>query len=172
MGGQAVEKLVEIAMEQADRLFVNTEYIFDYADDDLLAEHMCKWPLWRQLYHMLHSMDQRFINPFDYSDHRPDGFTIAALNAPIDMPALTKGELLPYYRQVKLRIQRYLSTLTVSSLQERPPRCRFSRFELLLGQFRHVMFHIGMIHGCILMRKGEIPNYVGLSDPVKPVGLL
>ena len=41
--------------------------------------------------------------------------------------------------------------------------------DLILGQFRHIMFHIGMIHGCILMKNGEIPDYVGLAKPIRPI---
>ena len=84
---------------------------------------------------MLHSMDQWFINPYTYKDHRSDGFEIAALN---------------------------------TELTEYPEKSKFTKLELILGQFRHIMFHIGMIYGCILMERGEIPNYAGLADPIKP----
>ena len=163
------ERLIEIINDQASRLFTNTEYASEYVDDALLSKMICKWPLWRQLYHMLHSMDQWFINPFDYRDHRPDGFTIAALNAEIEMAPLRKTELTEYYDSIRAKVKAHLSNLTVESLTEYPPDCKFTRFDLLLGQFRHIMFHIGMIRGCMLMERDEIPNYMGLSAPIKPV---
>ena len=119
---------------------------------------------------MLHSMDQWFINPFRYKGQMPDGFDIAALNTDLDLNALTKDELLEYYLKIKSKLQSYLSTLTVTDLSVSPEGCTFSKLELLLGQFKHIMFHIGMIHGCILMETGEIPNYLGLSDPIEPSG--
>ena len=162
------ERLIEIINHQASRLFTNTEYVLDYVDDALLARKISKWPLWRQLFHMLHSMDQWFINPFDYRDHLSDGFAIAALNTEIEMGPIKKAELVKYYNLIEPKIRAYLSNLKVASLIEYPPNCKFTRFDLLLGQFRHIMFHIGMIHGCILTERDEIPNYIGLSKPVRP----
>ena len=161
------ERLIEIINDQASRLFRNTEYVFDYVDDKLLSKKICKLPLWRQLYHMLHSMDQWFLNPFRYKDHRKDGFNIAGLNTELEMEAVKKDELLKYYKKIRAKVRNYLSNLTVNELAEYPEDCKFTKFDLLLGQFRHIMFHIGMIHGCILMENGEIPNYVGLSPPIK-----
>ena len=100
----------------------------------------------------------------------PDGFDISALNTDLDLNALTKDELLEYYLKIKSKLQSYLSTLTVTDLSVSPEGCTFSKLDLILGQFKHIMFHIGMIHGCILMETGEIPNYLGLSDPIEPSG--
>ena len=86
----------------------------------------------------------------------------------VDDRLLSKGELFEYYLKIKTKLQGYLTTLTVADLSLRPEGCTFSKLDLLLGQFKHIMFHIGMIHGCILMENGEIPDYVGLSDPIKP----
>ncbi len=165
------ESLIVIINSQSTQLFQNIESLFDYVDDQLLTKKNCKWPLWRQLYHMLHSMDQWFINPFKYTNHGTDGFKIAALDTELDINALKKVELLEYYRQIKEKVSNYLKNLKVSELTEPPEDCKFTRFDLILGQFRHIMFHIGMIHGCILMENAEIPNYVGLSDPIKPATL-
>lgn len=161
--------LVSIINDQSKQLFKNTEYVLDYIDGKLLTENICKWPLWRQLYHMLHSMDQWFLNPFRYQDEREDGHEIAALNTEIERAPLSKTELRDYYRQTKDKITAYLGDLKETALTECPEGSRFTRLDLILGQFRHIMFHIGMIHGCILMRNGEIPDYVGLSEPVRPV---
>ena len=163
------KNLVSIIRSQSTQLFKNTEYLFDYVDNRLLAEKICKWPLWRQLYHLLHSMDQWFINPYMYKDQREDGYNIAALSSDCNRPPLTKEELFEYYRMIKGKVGDYLGSLKEASLSEYPEGSKFTRLDLVLGQFRHIMFHIGMIHGCILMKNGEIPNYVGLAAPVKPI---
>jgi hypothetical protein len=154
---------IEIIKNQSRQLFQNTEFIFEYVDDRLLAKKICNWPLRRQMYHMFHSMDQWFINPFKYKDHRPDGFDIAGMNTHLEMNALKKDELLEYYLKTKAKVQGYLSSLDSAELIEYPEGCKFTKLDLILGQFRHIMFHIGMIHGCILMENSEIPNYVGLE---------
>ena len=160
--------IVDNIIAQSGQLFKNIEYLFDYIDDALLKKQICKWPLWRQIYHMLHSMDQWFINPYRYSDSRSDGYKIAALNTELASLSLNKEQLHEYYLQIKEKTWNYLRNLRGSDLSTCPEESNFTKLELILGQFRHVMFHIGMIHGCILMEKDEIPGYVGLSDPIRP----
>lgn len=163
--------LTNIVMDRAQRLFENTQFVFDYVDDALLAKTLSKWPLWRQLFHMLHSMDQWFINPFKYVDPREDGFLITALNTEVHMAPMTKRELTDYYLDVNTKVQAYLSSLSDEELAAKPEDSKLTRLDLILGQFIHIMYHIGMIHGCILMERGEIPEYSSMSPPVKPVDI-
>ena len=164
------ESFINTISIQAKQVFRNIQSVFDYVDDDILSAGLCKWPLWRQLFHMLHSMDQWFISPFEYEDGWENGHQINALNTEIDMPAISRKELLSFFLRVEAKVEDYLTGLTDSDLFETPTECRFTRFELILGQFRHINFHIGMIHGCILMKNGEIPDYFGISNPVEPLG--
>ena len=113
-------KLVSIVKTQSEQLFKNIEFLFDYVDDQLLKKRLCKWPLWRQIYHMLHSMDQWFINPFSYADHRKDGFDIAALNTDYDIAPLRKDELVEYFQATKSKICDYLYNLDDLSLSGYP----------------------------------------------------
>jgi hypothetical protein len=166
-----MDKLTAVINKRVQRLFANTQYVFDYVDDDLLAKKLCKWPLWRQLFHMLHSMDQWFINPFNYLDPREDGFLITALNTEVDMAPMKKSELSDYYDSIKAKIQTYLSTLTDEELAASPECSPLSRLDLILAQFIHIMYHVGLIHGCILIERGEIPEYFSNSAPVWPVGI-
>ena len=90
------------------------------------------------------------------------------MDTDLEMNALKKDELLDYYQKTKAKVQNYLANLNSTRLTEQPEGCTFIKLDLILGQFRHIMFHIGMIHGCILMENNDIPNYVGLSDPITP----
>ena len=116
-----MESLIASINEQASRLFVNTEHLLAYVDDGLLTAPISKWPLWRQIYHMLHSMDQWFINPFEYEDERDGGFDLAALNTTTSATPLTKSELSACYARIKNKTVRYLESLTVQKLSEHPP---------------------------------------------------
>ena len=42
-----------------------------------------------------------------------------------------------------------------------------TKLELILAQLRHIFYHIGYLHCCIKMEKGESPEYIGLYK-VKP----
>ena len=152
-----------IIRRQSEQLFENIGYVLDYADDDLLSRAICRWPLWRQFYHLVHSMDQWFINPFDYTERHADGEVIRAINTPIDMEPLSRAELREYLAEVESKIRDYLVTLDDATLLEAPPGCPVSRLDLILGQFRHVMYHVGMLHGCLVVETGDIPDYRGLG---------
>ena len=160
---EVMKTMVEVIRRQSEQLFDNIGYVLDYTDDDLLARPICRWPLWRQIYHLLHSMDQWFINPFSYTERHPDGAMIRAINTPVDAKPFSRAELREYRGQVEEKIRTYLAGLTDAQLLEYPEDCPVSRLDLILGQFRHVMYHVGMLHGCLVVETGEIPEYRGLG---------
>jgi hypothetical protein len=58
----------------------------------------------------------------------------------------------------------YLEKLDDGMLADRPPGCPHTRLTLVLGQYRHLMYHIGLIHGCLRAKSGGTnPPYVGLE---------
>lgn len=42
-------------------------------------------------------------------------------------------------------------------------KCRYIKLELILGQFRHISSHIGMINGQTIERTGKFPIFAGLD---------
>jgi len=38
---------------------------------------------------------------------------------------------------------------------------------VILAQLRHIFFHVGYLHCCIKMEKGETPEYIGLYKAVQ-----
>nr|WP_319489299.1 hypothetical protein [uncultured Caproiciproducens sp.] len=131
--------------------------------------HTCKMndvvgevPIWKRLYYTLHSLDQWFINPQEYVEppfHETD------LNS-FDVPSkrvLTREELAIYYEGLQLKILQYLNQLTDDMLAERPEDCQFTRLALILGQYRHLMYHIGIINASTVMETGKQPKIIGMS---------
>jgi len=160
-----MDDLIRIIKEQTQTLYLNTDAILDALNEsDLYDKNICDWPLGDQIYHMLHSMNYWFINPSLYPE--PD-------YSPTDKGTkkiLTKNEIIEYCKSVKDKITKYLENLNSDSLAERPPNCQFSKLALILGQFRHFMYHVGLIHGCLRIHtKGTSPQYFGLDSPIKPL---
>lgn len=58
----------------------------------------------------------------------------------------------------------YLATLTDEMLYEKPEKCRYSRMELVLRQFRHISFHTGMLNGQTAVTTGEFPMWVSEAE--------
>ena len=97
----------------------------------------CGVPCWRWVYHALHSADKWFINPFDYEE---PPFHEEGMDNP-DKPCkgvLSDEQLLRYLDSVEKKTIEYLDTLTDEMLYEKPEKCRYTRMELVLRQFRHI----------------------------------
>jgi DinB superfamily len=162
-----MNELMKTITEQTQILFANVETTLNSIEDDQLYNtNICDWPLAEQIYHMLHSFDQWFINPNNYKE--PD-----ILQRKTDEGRkLSKLELIEFYDSIKVKISSYLEHLKGESLSSQPPDCQFNRLALMLGQYRHLMYHIGFIHSCLrIYTRGTSPPYHGLGLPIPPTEL-
>jgi hypothetical protein len=155
-------EIVSTLIAQTGILFLNIdETIKAIEETQLYNEKICDWPLSEQIYHMLSSLDQWFVNPYSYQE------------SPLDLKknnaGLSKSDLVEYSETIKNKILKYLENTSIDSLSEYPRDCKFNRLTLILGQFRHLMYHIGLIHGCLRVYTGGTnPAYHGLGPPIKP----
>ena len=91
---------------------------------------------------MLHSLDLWFINPNDKSFQEPC-IHIPNLNN-LDVKTdryISKTEIKEYYDAIKNKITAYTNSLDDTRLIEKPADCQYCKFELILGQFRHLHTH-------------------------------
>lgn len=109
----------------------------------------------RFLFHTLHSLDKWFINPASYKyDANSSGGISECLSvtasseldfSPAVGTVIPRKNLEKYGTFVTEKIREYVKNLTDDKLCEKPEGCKFSRLELILGQFRHVMCHVGIL---------------------------
>jgi hypothetical protein len=160
---EMVQKLVSLINKQDQILFRNLESLLEDADEEKLRQPgSWSWPPGEQVYHMVHSMDKWLINPEVYEEPLFEDLGIQRIE-PGSISHLTKPELQVYWGFVKAKVNRYIETLTDVDLNVCPEKCRFTRLELILGQYRHFMYHIGLAHGCIRSETGHNPEYIGLG---------
>jgi hypothetical protein len=153
---------------QAVLLFSNIDETFNSLLARDFRKAACGHPYWKHFYHMLHSLDQWFINPFEFIE---PGMQVSGLNS-YDVKIkkqLGKKELLKYYGQIRSKIKKYLASLKDAELAEKPAGCRYTRLDLIIAQSRHLMYHIGFIHACIRNDTGKWPEYKGLSNPLQRI---
>ncbi len=156
-----VDTIVQTIRLQTKVLLDNIQKTLDYCDDSLLQKSFSSWPICKQFYHMLHSLDEWFIDPTSFVEpniHQPYFRT-----ADIGPQRLTKEQLSNYFMEICSRIDNYLSSLAFSLLQESAGKGNLTRLDLMLIQFRHVMHHIGYLHCAIRIETGESPTYIGFS---------
>ena len=159
MNGQGY---LEAIREQTRRALWEVGNVVDCIPESMWDAPYCGMPLYKHVYHMLHSLDQWFINPRRYEEpafHIPN---LNNLDVATDM-ALSREQLHTYFLQVSKKTEDYLDTLTDSQLLEQPEGCEWTRFTLILGQHRHLHSHMGMLMGFIIAKTGLWPKVIGLT---------
>lgn len=153
-------EIVEIIAGQTIILLHNVKTTILTCDLDYM---LCSMPVWKHVYHALHSCDQWFVNPDNYRTEPP--FHEPGLNS-LDVTsgtALSRETLLDYYEHIRQKTVSYLQTLDDESLIQKPDGCRHTRMALILGQYRHLYAHLGNINATTMIQTGMWPRVAGLD---------
>ena len=148
---------------QTIQIFQNIEILLDTIPVNEFDSLKGGFKTWKHFYHLIYSLDKNFINPCNFEDpefHKKN-MSIIFLN---DSNNLSKNEIENYYRTVKEKIQNYINALNDETLEEKilfKEMC-LTKLELIIAQLRHIFYHVGYLHCCIKMEKGETPEYIGL----------
>lgn len=160
------DSLVNIIAEQTERALWEVKNVIGCIPDALWEKAYCGAPCWQHVYHMLHSLDRWFINPRDKAFREPE-LHAEGLND-LDTPpvkTLSRDEIDSYYQCVCRKVRGYLADLPDECLLAYPPDCEYTRFTLILAQFRHLHSHMGMLMGFVINDTGLWPRVLGLEQP-------
>lgn len=136
--------LINTIIEHTNVMFYNFSITLKTCDMDTI---LCDMPIWKHVYHTLHSLDQWYINPEIYNEpnfHEPN------LNS------------LDYFETIKEKIMKYLNSLSDEDLYEKPDGCEYNRLSLILGQFRHFHCHMGNINATTIYNTNKWPRVAGM----------
>lgn len=161
-----------------DILKEQTEILLKNLDDQIAAANLTAvidgLPNSRYLFHTIHSLDKNFINPDTFTEPSRSVCGVAPELSIIDekrscyRPAaditITRGQLSGYASYVRQKTEAYFDTLNDTTLSEKPGSGTFSRLALILGQFRHLMWHMGLSSGVTVQAGKEWPVYSGLYN--------
>lgn len=153
--------LIKTIQESTEVLFLNFETTLKTCDMDYV---LCEMPIWKHCYHTLHSLDQWYINPYDYThpsfhEEKLNSLDYIDLNGKV----LTRDELMEYFKSIQTKIRKYLENLNDDDLYEIPSGCKYNRLEHVLGQFRHFHYHMGNINAVAMVTKNQWPRVVGTN---------
>lgn len=161
--------LTGILREQTGILLKNLDDQIADADLDAVIDGL---PNWRYLFHTIHSLDKSFINPDDFTEPDISVCGIEPDLAVIDEKrpsyrqapevTVTSSQLERYASYVRRKIESYFDTLNDTLLAEKPGSGRFTRLTLILGQTRHLMWHVGLSSGLTVQAGKPWPVYTGL----------
>ena len=160
-------QLNEIIADQTKRVLWEVKNVIDCVPENLWNKEYCDMPLWKHIYHMLHSLDMWFINPRDKNYCEPSIHTENLNNLDVvSYKILSRNDIDSYFNQIEIKITDYISKLTDEQLLEYPENSEYTKFTLILAQFRHLHTHMGMIMGFIIDDTGLWPNVLGLTKPI------
>jgi hypothetical protein len=154
---------IDIIRDQTKRALWSINNIINCIPDSYWDKLYSEMPLWKHVYHTLHSLDMWYINPKRYEEPK---FHVKNLNNldEVTYKLLPRRELKEYYKSIEKKIDIYFSYLTEDMLLEKPEDCEYTRFTLILAQHRHLHTHMGMLMGFIIAGEGLWPKVIGLED--------
>ena len=127
----------------------------------------------RYIFHNLHSMDRFFINPVDYVYEGEKLFGIPENLSVISSEregyvedtsiVIPREKLLAYFENIKKKIEGYFEGLTSEELIQKPEGNEYTRLELILGQFRHQLWHVGLSSAITFEGKKIWNEFTGLN---------
>ena len=71
---------------------------------------------------------------------------------------LDRRQIDDYFYTIKAKLSLYLTSLHDEDLLQRPENCTWTRFTLILAQFRHWHLHLGMLMGFVQADTGLCPR--------------
>ncbi len=154
-----------VIREQTRRALWNVRNVISCVPGGMWGRDYCEMPLWKHIYHTLHSLDRYFINPWDYTEPPFHVQDLNDLDVKTDK-ALSRDDLIRYLECIEQKINAYLDGLTDGMLLEKPESSAFTRFTLILAQHRHLNCHLGMLMGFIIAETGLWPVTVGLQSEI------
>lgn len=128
-----------------------------------LNKKLYNQPLWKHIYHAMFWFDYWCCTPENFvgADFHCDN--LHSLDLETDV-IVTQDDLLNYFEIIKAKTSNYLESLTEYMLNEVVDNCdNKSRFECILGQFRHASFHLGNVNAMTINDTGKWP-YVSARE--------
>jgi len=154
---------IEIIKHRFIQVLSSIENLFSYIPENLYNKKINGYLIWKQLYHLLNSLERNFIDPnnYEYPDFHED-----KLNS-LDYKSekkLNKKTLYNYFISIKEKILNYLDDLDDKKLLEiiKFREMELTRLDFILSQFTHVMWHSGYLYSCMKIETNELPEYPGL----------
>jgi len=155
----------KVIKDQTKRALWSINNVMDCVPDKYWDKKYCEMPLWKHIYHTLHSLDMWYINPRRYSDPPFHIKDLNNLNVETDK-LLSRIELKQYYQLIENKINQYLELITDDLLLTKPENCEWTRFALIIAQHRHLHSHMGILMGIIIAETGLWSRVIGLEDDI------
>ncbi|NLD48568.1 MAG: hypothetical protein GX660_15500 [Clostridiaceae bacterium] len=151
-------------------IFKDIDITLAFINEDYWDKRVGGYIIWKQLYHMLNSIDRIYTLPtiYEYPSFHVDGLNSLDQESKIK---LNKETLSSYFLVIKDNVTAYLKNMDDTYLLEEVicQEMKLSRFDLILAQIRHMSWHLGYIHSCIKQETCMLPEYIGINSEHYPI---
>ena len=165
-----MDEIIRQIKEQTEINFMNIEAQIQAADLEQVFDGVNGS---RYIFHYLHSMDRFFMNPTDYVYEGEKLFGIPEHLSVISSARegyvedtsiiIPREKLMAYFEFVKTKLEKYFESLTQENLIQKPDGFEYTRLELILAQFRHQMWHVGLSSAITFQGKKVWNEFTGLN---------
>ncbi len=156
--------LVALVRVQTERTLWEARNVMRCAADCGLWEAVyCEQPVWRHVYHMLHSLDRWYKDPGSFAE--PDIHTegLNDLDKCVDAPVFSLSAMESYLDGIAEKLRAYLAALRDDALALPPEGSPNARLALAVAAIRHLTAHFGMIMGFVIAERGKWPLTIGMQ---------
>ena len=134
------KKYCKIIRRRFIQVLLNIENIFSKIPEELYNKKISGYIIWKQIYHMLNSLDRNFIDPINYV--YPE-FHEEKLNS-LDYKSkkeLDKKTLEKYFKNIKGKILNYLNDLDDNKILKTIDfkDMKITKLDFILSQYIHIM---------------------------------
>ncbi len=168
------DPLVALLTVQTERTLWEARNVMRCAADSGLWEAVyCDMPVWRHVYHMLHSLDQWYMSPEHYAEPLIHVDGLNDLDRAVEAPAFSLAQMEEYLTAITAKLRAYLAAMPDAALEASPDSRPFARLALIVAAIRHLTAHFGMLMGFIIAERGAWPLTIGMKGalPTEDDGL-
>ncbi len=155
----------EIIKRRSIQILNNIDNLFSFIPENLYNKKINGYLIWKQLYHMLNSIERNFIDPnnYQYPEFHEDKLNSLDYKSEKE---LNKKILYDYYLTIKEKLLIYLNELTDKKLLDIIifRNMKLTRLDFILSQYIHIMWHLGYLFSCMKIETDEMPEYAGLYN--------
>ncbi len=165
-----MDEIIRQIKNQTEINFINIRDQIEAADLEFVLDGVNGS---RYIFHNLHSIDRFFINPVSYVYEGEKLFGIPENLSVISTErdgfvedtsiVISREKLLAYFEYIKNKIEKYFDEITAEDLIKKPEGCEYTRLEMILGQFRHQMWHTGLSSAITFEGKKIWNEFTGLN---------
>lgn len=153
--------LVQVSKRQFDSSFSMLVEMVDICPEHVWTKQEGAGPFWQLIYHATYWVDFWLRDVYDGSEFRSvvfdEGISFELKREPTTGADLTKLQMQDYLMKIREKTDRIFGALTDDLLPTPiiPNRYDFTYADVIMGQIRHVMYHVGQCN--LILRNNESP---------------